>query len=51
MLYTILAALLAAVLAVGLAELCAACKLPGWLCRIIELAALLALFVWLQKVL
>jgi hypothetical protein len=43
--------LLAALLAVGLGVLCDRAGLPAWLCRIIELAALLLAFVWLQAVL
>jgi hypothetical protein len=43
--------LLAALLAVGAGVLCGAAKLPGWLCRIVELVVLLLAFVWLQKVL
>jgi hypothetical protein len=43
--------LLAALLAVGVGELCARLALPGWLCEIIKLAVLLLCFVWLQAVL
>lgn len=42
---------LAAAVAVGLASALAATPLPGWLVRIIELALLLIVFVWLRAVL
>ena len=47
----VLVCLLAALLAVGAGVLAARAALPGWLCRIIELAVLLLAFVWLQQVL
>jgi len=47
----VLACLVAALLAVGASVLAARAALPGWLCRIIELAVLLLAFVWLQQVL
>lgn len=43
--------LLAALLAVGDGVLCARLALPGWLCRIVELAVLLVAYTWLPKVL
>lgn len=52
MLVTALVALLAALLAVGLAELLSAfTKAPSWLVEIIKLAALLVAFAWLGSVL
>lgn len=47
----VLICVLAALLAVGAGVLCGRLGLPGWLCRIVELAALLVAFVWLQAVL
>jgi uncharacterized Tic20 family protein len=47
----VVACLVAALLAVGASVLAARAALPGWLCRIIELAVLLLAFVWLQQVL
>lgn len=46
----VLICLLAALLAVGAGVLCNRAGLPGWLCRIVELAALLLAFMWLQAV-
>lgn len=42
--------LVSALLATGAGALCVALKLPGWLARIVELAVLLLVFVWLQAV-
>jgi len=47
----VLSCLVAALLAVGASVLAVRAALPGWLCRIIELAVLLLAFVWLQQVL
>jgi hypothetical protein len=46
-----LSSVLAALIAVGAGVLCVRAGLPGWLCRIIELAVLLLAFVWVQQVL
>lgn len=52
MLVTILIALLAALLAVGLAELLTTfTRAPAWLVEIVKLAALLVAFAWLGSVL